>query len=62
MESEIKKRLKLVQAYKKIRSYRATAKATHVDVKTVVKWVGRYRKSGMKGLSDQRFRVSSKKK
>jgi transposase len=60
MESEVKKRLKLVQTYKKTGSLRATAKATHTDVKTVRKWVVRYKKSGQKGLLDQRFKVSKK--
>jgi transposase InsO family protein len=37
-------------------SYRATARAFHVDAKTVRRWVVRYRRDGMKGLYERSSR------
>ena len=62
MESEVKKRLKLVQTYKKVGSLRVAAEETHTNVKTVKKWVDRFTKFGQKGLVDKRFKAPAKGK
>jgi transposase len=60
MVSDVQKRLRIVQTYKKLGSLRATAEKTGTNVKTVKKWVDRYKQYGQKGLADRRFKVAPK--
>lgn len=55
--SDVQKRKKIVDVYKKLHSLRATAAKTGVNVKTVKKWVDRYKKGGVKALADKRFKM-----
>ncbi|HUI29137.1 MAG TPA: helix-turn-helix domain-containing protein [Candidatus Acidoferrales bacterium] len=56
MTSDVQKRLKIVQTYKKVGSLRGTAEKVGANVKTVKKWIDRYSKFGQKGLTDKRFK------
>ena len=60
MVSDVQKRLKIVQTYKKLGSLRGTAEKTGTNVKTVKKWVDRFKQHGQKGLADKRFKVAPK--
>jgi len=60
MVSDVQKRLKIVQMYKKTGSLRGTAEKTGANVKTVKKWVDRFKQYGQKGLADKRFKVAPK--
>ncbi len=62
MVSDVQKRLKIVQTYKKLGSLRGTAEKVGTNVKTVKKWVDRFAKSGEKGLIDKRFKLPAKSK
>jgi hypothetical protein len=62
MVSDVQKRLKLVQTYKKMGSLRGTAEKLSTNVKTVKKWVDRFSKFGQKGLADRRFKLPVKSK
>jgi len=62
MMSDVQKRLKIVQMYKKLGSLRGTAEKLGANVKTVKKWVDRFSKFGNKGLVDKRFKVPVKSK
>ncbi len=62
MISDVQKRLKIVQAYKKLGSLRGTAQKMGTNVKTVKKWVDRFSKFGQKGLVDKRFKLPVKSK
>ncbi len=62
MVSDVQKRLKIVQAYKKLGSLRGTAEKLSTNVKTVKKWVDRFSKFGQKGLTDRRFKLPVKSK
>lgn len=55
--TDVQKRKKIVDIYKKLRSLRATAAKTGVNVKTVKKWVDRYKEGGIKALADKRFKI-----
>ena len=62
MQSDVQKRVKIVQMYKKLGSLRGTAEKLGTNVKTVKKWVDRFSKSGQKGLTDRRFKSPVKSK
>jgi transposase len=62
MVSDVQKRLKIVQTYKKMGSLRGTAEKLDTNVKTVKKWVDRFSKLGQKGLADRRFKLPVKSK
>lgn len=62
MISDVQKRVKIVQIYKKLGSLRGTAEKLGTNVKTVKKWVDRFSRSGKKGLVDKRFKVPMKPK
>ena len=62
MVSDVQKRLKIVQTYKKMGSLRGTAAKMDTNVKTVKKWVDRFSKFGKKGLVDKRFKLPVKSK
>ena len=62
MNSDVQKRLKIVQTYKKLGSLRGTAEKLDTNVKTVKKWVDRFSRSGQKGLVDKRFKAPVKSK
>jgi|YelNatPaOPRAMG01_1025707.scaffolds.fasta_scaffold23586_2 transposase len=55
--TDVQKRKKIVDIYKRLHSLRATAARTGVNVKTVKKWVDRYKKGGIKALADKRFKM-----
>jgi transposase len=61
MMSDVQKRMRIVEAYKKRKSLRGTAERVGVNVKTVKKWVDRFAKYGKKGLTDKRFKAPVKK-
>jgi len=62
MVSDVQKRMKIVDTYKKLGSLRGTAVKLGTNVKTVKKWVDRFTKSGKKGLVDKRYKVPVKAK
>ncbi len=62
MVSDVQKRMKIVQTYKKMGSLRGTAAKMDTNVKTVKKWVDRFSKFGKKGLVDKRFKQPVKSK
>lgn len=62
MMSDVQKRMKIVETYKKLGSLRGTAEMLGANVKTVKKWVDRYSKNGKKGLIDKRFKPPVKPK
>jgi len=62
MVSDVQKRLKIVQTYKKMGSLRGTAEKLETNVKTVKKWVDRFSKLGQKGLVDRRYKLPVKGK
>ena len=45
-------RRQMVEYYMKINSYRSTAEKFGVNLKTVIKWVKRYKEKGLEGLKD----------
>jgi transposase len=47
------RRSELVECYLQISSYRKVAMEQGVNVKTVIKWVARYKKDGLEGLKDR---------
>ncbi len=62
MMSDVQKRMKIVQTYKRLESLRSAAEKAGVNVKTVKKWVDRFAKYGKKGLIDKRFKMPEKSK
>ncbi len=62
MMSDVQKRMKVVETYKKLSSLRGAAAKLGVNVKTVKKWVDRFAKYGKKGLTDKRFKAPVKSK
>ncbi len=62
MVSDVQKRMKIVETYKKLGSLRGTAEKLETNVKTVKKWVDRFSKHGEKGLIDKRFKMPVKPK
>ncbi len=62
MMSDVQKRMRIVDTYKKLGSLRGTAEKLGTNVKTVKKWVDRFSKSGKKGLVDKRFKAPVKSK
>ena len=62
MVSDVQKRMKIVETYKKLESLRGTAQKVGANVKTVKKWVDRFAKYGKKGLADKRFKMPVKTK
>jgi transposase len=46
-------RRELVEEYLQVRSYRKAAREHGVNVKTVIKWVKRYKEDGLEGLRDR---------
>ncbi len=60
MMSDVQKRMKIVETYKKLKSLRRTAERTGVNVKTVKKWVDRFGSHGKKGMVDKRFKMPVK--
>ncbi|MGC8594063.1 MAG: helix-turn-helix domain-containing protein [Candidatus Kryptoniota bacterium] len=55
--TDVQRRKKIVDIYRKLHSLRATAAKTGVNVKTVKKWVDRYKEGGVKALADKRFKM-----
>ncbi|HEY9166918.1 MAG TPA: helix-turn-helix domain-containing protein [Candidatus Kryptonia bacterium] len=62
MMSDVQKRMKIVETYKRLGSLRGTAARLDQNVKTVKKWVDRFAKYGKKGLIDKRFKAPLKSK
>ncbi len=62
MMSDVQKRMRIVETYKKLESLRGTAEKVDANVKTVKKWVDRFAKYGKKGLVDKRFKMPAKSK
>ncbi len=62
MISDVQKRMKIVETYKKLGSLRGTAEKLNANVKTVKKWVDRFSDYGKKGLEDRRFKSPQKSK
>ena len=62
MMSDVQKRMKIVEMYKRLGSLRGTAARLDQNVKTVKKWVDRFAKYGKKGLIDKRFKAPLKSK
>ena len=62
MMSDVQKRMRIVETYKKLESLRGTAEKVGANVKTVKKWVDRFAKYGKKGLTDKRFKMPAKSK
>jgi len=62
MMSDVQKRMKIVEIYKRLGSLRGTAARLGTNVKTVKKWVDRFSRHGKKGLVDKRFKQPVKSK